>query len=360
MAAVVFAITIVQAGGCRGKHAPPPAAVHYEKGVALAAKGDAPGAVAAWQMAIAMEPSDPRPYLALAEQMEQAGNPGGALSVLKNLEAARPETPHLECHIARLLLTTGHVEQAMSRGERAIASDPDCGVARSIRGMALAEIGETDAAITELKAARQLAPQNERIALTLAQVLGRVGRRVEAKKRVDDVLAAAPNSPDALYLRGWLLLQSPGGVKDAEATLRRVLALDADHARAHAALGALYLRSKRFADARRHLERAGASRPDDPEIARDLAVAYQRLGDPRGPTIAKAAAARSRLQERWRELFRRYRKSPGDAAVTLELARVERELGSPEEALERVRSILRKDPNHPGALRLMHELLRGE
>jgi Flp pilus assembly protein TadD len=176
---------------------------------------------------------------------------------------------------------------------------------------------------------------------------------------VDEVLAANPQSPEAHFLRGWLDARKPGSAAAAEAALRRALALEPDHIRSLAELGSLLARQGRFREARAPLERARAQRPDEPAVARDLALVYRRLGDPRAPALEGEAAARERLETRWRAARRRQRAHPRDAAANLELARLERERGDAAEALERVRAVLRENPNDAAALRLMHELLAG-
>jgi tetratricopeptide (TPR) repeat protein len=353
--------------------------------VKLAQQGEMTRAAAEWQMAIALDPSDSRPYLALADQWERAGQLGQARAMLERLERARPETPHLECRLAQLLFVEGRAARALGRAEKAVAQDPGCGVANAVLGMALAEAGEPDAAIAALRKAHALTPKDERIALTLAQLLGRAGQTAEALRLAEAVLAQNARSADAWFVKGWVMGTYPpqpplpageGGSPSArtppalvgkgagglgpEACLRRALALDPEHFRAHGALGGVLARAGRFAEARPHLERARKQLPEDPEVARDLGRTYRALGDPRGAAVAREAEETARLQARYGELRRRLRRQPDDRAALLSLARLERRRGDPEEALVHVRAVLRADPNDAEALRLLHALLRGE
>jgi tetratricopeptide (TPR) repeat protein len=356
---IIFSLAVLCLSGCSGKPTPSPAAKHYEEGLRLAQAGEYPRAVNEWQLAIAMDPADPRPYFALAARWEQAGQFDRAVDVLEKLALARPATPHLDCRVAQLLFLADRPERAFERAERAVATEPGCAIAHTIRGMTLEDAEEQAAAITELETAHRLDPRDERITLTLAQVLGRAGRRDEAARVVDEALAANPRSPEAHFMRGWLEARTPDRAAAAEAALRRALSLEPDHTRSLAELGALLARQGRFREARAPLERARAQRPDDPALARDLALVYRRLGDARAPALERAAAAKERLETRGRAARRRQRAHPRDAAANLELARLERERGDAAEALERVRAVLRQNPNDPAALRLMHELLAG-
>jgi protein O-GlcNAc transferase len=326
--------------------------------VRLARAGEYRRAMSEWQLAIAMDPADPRPYFALAARWEEVGQFDQAVDVLEHLALSRPATPHLECRMAQLLFLADRPERAFERATRAAAAEPRCAIAHAIHGMTLEDIGDREAALAELEAAHTLDPRDERITLTLAQVLGRAGRKEEAARWVDETLAANPNSPEAHFMRGWLEARAPGRGAAAETALRRALSLAPDHPRALAELGDLLARRGRFREARGLLERARAQRPDDPAIARDLALVYRRPGEAaRAVALEREAAAREQFETRWRAARRRQRAHPRDAAANLELARLERQRGDAPEALERVRAVLRDDPNNANALQLMHELL---
>lgn len=63
----------------------------------------------------------------------------------------------------------------------------------------------------------------------------------------------------ALAYLGDLALHSPGLLEQAETHLQKAIALDADNPMAHASLGMLRMRERRFPDAREHLRRAVAA-----------------------------------------------------------------------------------------------------
>jgi Flp pilus assembly protein TadD len=232
-------------------------------------------------------------------------------------------------------------------------------VAHAIRGMTLEDAGERPAALAPLRRAHELSPGDAPMALTLAQVLERAGQREEAFRLVEGVLANDSRSADAWFLRGLLAMRRPGRAATAETSLQRALALDANHARSHAALGSLRLRQGRWGEARVHLERAHSLRPADPGVAGDLAVAYRHLGDSRAVAVEQEAREGERSEAQWREVRRRHRAHPEDRAVTLQLATMERDRGNAIDALERVRALLSHDPNDAAALKLMHELMQG-
>jgi predicted Zn-dependent protease len=160
---------------------------------------------------------------------------------------------------------------------------------------------------------------------------------------------------------GWLLAHAAPqtATPDAEAVrhLQQVLERDPGHTGSLAELGALYVRQGQFARARPLLEAARQRNPAEPDVTRNLARACARLGDSRASALRAEAQRLEEEQQRRRDLRGRHRRNPEDHATTLQLARLELAAGQAGEAHDLVRRILRADPNHRGALDLMHQLI---
>jgi tetratricopeptide (TPR) repeat protein len=339
----------------------PPAARHYRAGLELARAGDERRAVSEWNLAIAMNPSDPRPYGALVEYWEANGRPDQAAQTMERLTNANPTAPHRDCRFARAAFAAGWVTRSTEAAARAIREEPACPLARTMQGILLADAGEPAAALTELIRARHLDPDDERIALTLAQLEGRSGHRPAALERVRAVLGRNPASPQAHYLMGWLQARaSPRTLAtDAEAVrhLRLVLADDPEHAGARTEMGALLLRQGQLAQARPLLDAAARQNPGDAGLARSRALLYGRLNDPRAAALAAAADRLETQQRRRVELRRCHRREPSNAAVTVDLARLELASGQTREAHDLIRRLLAANPSDREALALLHRIL---
>jgi tetratricopeptide (TPR) repeat protein len=339
----------------------PPAERHYRAGFELARAGETRRAVSEWNMAIAMNPSDPRPYGALDDYWEAAGRPDVAAETMERLSRANPAAAHRDCRFARAAFAAGWTSRATEAADRAAREEPACPLAHTMRGIVLDDAGEASEALAELMRAHQLSPDDARIALTLAQLEGRSGLRASAQQHVAEVLKREPDSPQAHYLSGWLAARAvpPTAAADAaaERQFRAVLAQELEHAGARADLGALYVRQGRFAQARPLLEAAGKQRPDDPPLARNLALTYAHLGDPRAAPLAAAARRLEERQQRRLALRRRHRREPANATVTLQLARLELAAGQTREANDLTRQILAADPTNRPALELLHQTL---
>jgi tetratricopeptide (TPR) repeat protein len=369
---VVFGLLVAVVAGVLGVAVPrlrrgggeeSPAERHYRNGLEMAQAGNGARAVTEWQLAIAMNPADARPYDALVEYWEAAGQPDRAVATLDRLARANPLAPHQDCRLARAAFAAGWITRAAEAADRAIRTEPGCPLGHTLRGIVLDDAGETAEALAELTKAHQLNPENERIALTLAQMEGRSGRRANAMARVREVLQRDPRSPQAHYLMGWLLARTtphtPAADREAIQHLQQMLAQNPEHGGSLAELGDIYRRQGQAARARPLLEKARTQDASNPSLVRSLALTYRSVGDPRAASLSALASRLEARQQRRRDLRRRHRLNPADAGLTLQLARLERDAGQPREALDLVQQVLHADPNNRTALDLLHEVSEG-
>jgi Flp pilus assembly protein TadD len=176
--ALVLALVLLLGAGLlrlrRGQPAPEhPAARHYRAGLELARAGDEQKAVSEWNLAVAMNPADARPYEALAAYWEASGRPDLAAQTMERLAKANPAAPHRDCRFARAAFAAGWVSRATEAVERAVREEPSCPIAHTMHGIILEDARESAAALAALIRAHQLNPDDARVALTLAQLDGR-------------------------------------------------------------------------------------------------------------------------------------------------------------------------------------------
>jgi tetratricopeptide (TPR) repeat protein len=89
------------------------------------------------------------------------------------------------------------------------------------------------------------------------------GRLDQAHARVDQAIAARPNTASLYFLKSVIYGKQRDG-QQAEAALRRTLELDSNFVPALNALGALYVNTNRPDEAIAEFRRMGEKRPDDP------------------------------------------------------------------------------------------------
>ena len=159
------------------------------------------------------------------------------------------------------------------------------------RGLAQLQVGQTDAAIAELAAAAELAPEEPAIWADLGLAQLRQGSPDDAATALAKAAALAPDSGEIAFLQARLATAQ--GRRDAAiAHLRHVIELDPSHLRAHAALVAEVESSGRpeaDAEAARLLDSLLTHEPDN--VA--LLVERARLAAKRGD----AGALRDSLQK---------------------------------------------------------------
>jgi Flp pilus assembly protein TadD len=97
------------------------------------------------------------------------------------------------------------------------------------------------------------------------------GKAVAAMEAFRQVLALAPDLPEAHVNLGWLM-ESEGRDEEAEQHYRRALEIDPLQLQTRLNLGTLMLAQKRFADAEHHCRYAAALAPDSPAALSNLGV----------------------------------------------------------------------------------------
>lgn len=176
----------------------------------------------------------------------------------------------------------------------------------------------------DLNAARSILQQapvtnnQQRVQVILAetQLLRDANKTGEAFEVAERGLEKLPNHPDLLYDHA-MLAEKLDRVELMEASLRKVIAIQPDHAHAHNALGySLADRNLRLSEARELIEKALKLSPEDYFIIDSMGWVLYRQGD---------------LQGALKHLQRAYKGRP-DAEIAAHLGEVLWELGQRDEA----------------------------
>ncbi|MDX1503641.1 MAG: tetratricopeptide repeat protein, partial [Thermoanaerobaculia bacterium] len=133
---------------------------------------------------------------------------------------------------------------------------------------AMAE-GRIEEALTIARREQAFSPEDIRPHLVEARILQFAGSTGEALEKADQLVQAAPESADAVYLRGVILM----GLEETEAAerdLRQALELAPEHTAALNDLAVLLMNRGDDEEARTLLERALEIRPDDRLAAENL------------------------------------------------------------------------------------------
>ena len=159
-----------------------------------AGKGDA--ALATLSDWVKAHPGDNYARLWLARLQLGAKDLPGAASNLEAALKAGAEGPDLEPALAWALLRTGRVAEATPHALKAYAKSPNAPFAQYAMGLVYLDQGKAADAVNLLRNAAEAAPTDRRTQVDYARALVAAGQRVEARQRLDVLLAGQEQFPE--------------------------------------------------------------------------------------------------------------------------------------------------------------------
>jgi tetratricopeptide (TPR) repeat protein len=171
-----------------------------QKGAWVASHGDAAGAVAHFEKAVAWDPNSGGIRNEYARLLASLGRTQDVLTQMR--EAVRLEPKQAEFHYNLALATneSGDMRGAVREFEEAVKLDPKHARAWYNLGLAHSALSETDAAIDALRKAEAAEPRDARIPYARATIHARLGQRAEAREAAQRALAIQPGYQDAQQL----------------------------------------------------------------------------------------------------------------------------------------------------------------
>jgi tetratricopeptide (TPR) repeat protein len=184
----------------------------HEFGLCLGAAGRGEEAVNAIRRVVQMDPGHAAAWRSLGDQLSAAGDEqGGADAYAKHLELS---TRHPELVRAAQFLLEGKLPRAERVTREVLKKDPLDIVAIRLLSMIGLKVGQVDEAINLLERCLQLAPDFHLARQNYATALARRQRFDEALAETERMLAAEPNNPSYLLMKGSFLVQK-GDHRDA-------------------------------------------------------------------------------------------------------------------------------------------------
>ncbi len=234
------------------------AAAHAELGQLLLADRDFDAAVRSLEQALSLQPAASALKTPLAMAYRASGNADRAAELLD--QRGTRDVVLLDPLNERLMSNSRSFNYYMSLG------------------VAVAEAGDLAQGIRYLQIARDIAPDNPNVQVTLARLLEIDGQLAPAMQAADAALSARPDYALALEQRG-VLLEMMGDSLAAAPLYERALALDPELGDARLLLANELMRQGKFAEAAGQLELLVGLRPADPIVALRLAVSRAEAGD---------------------------------------------------------------------------------
>ncbi|BET66938.1 hypothetical protein ASA1KI_18560 [Opitutales bacterium ASA1] len=181
--------------------------------------------------------------------------------------------------LARALIRTDRIDDAVAAYARAVELAPSDGEMRSNYGNALLAAGRRVEALRELQAAVDLAPESFAVRANLGLALLTLDRAREAKIQLMLAHDRAPDRPDVSYALATAHVRL-GESERALSILEHTLEADPDHLEARWTLANLLARSGELHAAVPHFEQVLEARPTHVGALNNLANARMMLGEP--------------------------------------------------------------------------------
>lgn len=219
-----------------------------------------------------------------AEVLLKAGRTREALSAIRSAITRDPENKEYIDLLTQAIEAGGMDDNsAITELQRLVKADPKNMTALQLLVRAQARSGHVDEAVTLLRARIKGSPEDFGLHLMISYLYAQSGRGREAVDAARKALEVAPSDRQDLTTQALLVLSSAqeqaGDVKDAEESLRRILAKEPDNATALNNLGYfLTERNERLAEALLMVQRAVKAEPDNASFLDSLGWVYFKLG----------------------------------------------------------------------------------
>lgn len=206
----------------------------------MGADRDAARASALLTQAAQLDPRDVRVARWQALALDAVGDAEGARAAAQRAVAIEPDDFDARLTLSQLMLDTGDTAQALEAAKRCTMTHPSAAQGWAHKGQI--ELMQLDAAAAakSLRTALDLDGSDIDTRLALAQASMMTGRTQHARRLVDEVIAADATNDAAWGMQGWLCVAS-NNLADARAAFDKALALAPDSADAWAAVASMHL-----------------------------------------------------------------------------------------------------------------------
>lgn len=225
--------------------APQYAKAHLNLGIALEALGDAPGARAALEKALSLDPAEPYANYNLGRLHFLAGALPWSERLLREALRARPEFFEARFMLACVLQSRGQLAASVAEFEAALRERPgDFGALFRYAG-ALTALGKLAEAQAALRRALAVDANSADAWAALFQVLDAANDLEGAAQALETLVHLRPDWADAHYNHG-AALKKLRRFAQAEEAFRRALQLDPGHAASYRLLGGVLMGESRL------------------------------------------------------------------------------------------------------------------
>ena len=244
------------------------ASFHIEKAAKAMGRHDLPGAVAAYEQALSIDPNDASTYYNLAVVLVQLGRRSEAIEAYGRAISIDPEHRDSHFNLGVVLSKEGRFAEASKHFEKAYLIDPDDREAHLEWAVSLYELGQRDRSEKELRSILEVDPENSRAYLYLGSVLLDRGLDSAARKPLERAWELSDGSEERAQASLLLAIEAEreGRDEDAVSLYRQALQNDPDLEQVLGALGSALARLGRFDEAAVEFEGAVEANPESESL----------------------------------------------------------------------------------------------
>lgn len=178
-------------------------------------------------------------------------------------------------NLGTALVQNGHVEDAITQYQKALALDPDYDLAHNNLGGAFLQKGQSDDAVVHYQRALEITPDYADAHNGMGTALLHKGQVDAAVAHYRKALEFKPDDADASYNLGSAFLQK-GSVDEAVAHYQKALNFKPDYAEAHHSLGNVFLQKGDMDEAMTHYQKALEITPHHARAQNNLGTVFLR------------------------------------------------------------------------------------
>jgi tetratricopeptide (TPR) repeat protein len=349
-------------------------------GVLMFQEGRTAEAAALFERGVAVKPGSARMHANLAEAQRVLGRPENALEHLRKAEELNPAFAQVWNTRGLIAYDAGRYAEADAAYREAIAREPRLSAAHINRANALQALHRSSEAITALRQALVIEPDNPTALSNLGQLLCDLSDPdvlEEAERLCRRAAAAAPGLAQAHEYLGNNL-RALGKMEESLKAYQQSLRVDPSRSAPLLSIGELLQQAGRFDEAAALYERARAVDPDDPRLylslgslalardQNDRAIGFYERAAELDPLSADAQHGlgmafleQGRLDPAEAAFREALRLKPTYAMSLSALARIQAERGDIEESCDSARRALAIRPNLAEAYHRLAANLKG-
>ncbi len=221
-----------------------------------------------WQAALDADPESTEALDGLAQDYVQAQEFGAAIALLENPRAERQRTATQSLSLGMAYAGTGKLDAAIGALRDGLNTTPESAALVNALEDMLVQAGRVEDASVVFGVARARHPEDVETGLHFLRLL-MASDPEKAKPVGEELLQAFPKSWETRYLNGVLAMEEQDFAR-ARLYLSQSIALNAEFAMAHSALGVVLARLNDLEGAKAELERAIALGDTSPEVQENL------------------------------------------------------------------------------------------